>query len=130
MDSHRLRWNGPDVEVVGKVADLGVEYAKADAVVIPLFSGSGMKVKTCEALMQGKTVFGTREALTGYEVEGLSSIHCCETADDFVQAILMWSSLHPRPRFDPAVRHRYEERYSPAVTLAGYHEAFFRMVQR
>lgn len=37
--------------------------------VMPIFSGSGMKVKTAEALMYGKFLIGTKEAFEGYEID-------------------------------------------------------------
>lgn len=41
----------------------------ADFLIAPIFEGSGMKLKTAEALMYGKTVFGTTEAFEGYDVD-------------------------------------------------------------
>lgn len=57
------------VEVLGFVDDIGLEYAKADYVIAPIFYGSGMKTKTTEALMYGKTIFGTPEAFEGFELD-------------------------------------------------------------
>jgi polysaccharide biosynthesis protein PslH len=55
-----------NVIIIDYIEDLCGLYANAYAVVIPIFSGSGMKTKTAEALMHGKRVFGTAEALEGY----------------------------------------------------------------
>ena len=119
MDSFNDRWGSPDIEIAGRVEDLSDEYAQADAVVIPLFSGSGMKVKTCEAIMQGKVIFATNEALMGYEVDGIGSIYRCESADQFIEAIGNWTA-RPRPRFVPEIRELYTRCYSPSVTLEAY----------
>ena len=119
MDSFYDNWRASDVEIVGRVEDLSGEYAQADAVVIPLFSGSGMKVKTCEAIMQGKVIFATSEALIGYEVDGVCAIFRCETADQFVDAICSWEA-GPQTRFIPEVRELYTRFYSPSVTLEAY----------
>ncbi len=74
------------IAIAGSVADLDPYYYQADAVVIPIFSGSGMKVKTAEALMMGKTVLGSAEAWQGYDFDN-SGGFLCYTASDFITAI-------------------------------------------
>lgn len=115
MERHRPEWERPNVAVVGRVPELGVEYAKADAVVIPLFSGSGMKVKTAEAIMHGKVIFATTEALVGYTVDGVGGIHTCDTAQAFIAAILSWMKGASRTRFSEEIRKIYLSRHSPGV---------------
>ena len=48
-----------DVEVIGSVPDLTPYINEADIMILPIFKGSGMKVKTCESLMFGKNILGT-----------------------------------------------------------------------
>ena len=50
----------PGVTLVGEVDDLGVEYEQASVVVVPLRSGSGLKVKLVEAINEGCPVITTR----------------------------------------------------------------------
>lgn len=73
------------LNIIGTVSDLSQIYNSADVVVLPIIVGSGMKVKTAEALMYGKRVLGTREALVGYD-----QIKDCEcnTADEFKNNIM------------------------------------------
>ena len=74
------------LRIPGTVKDVGEVYRRADCVVAPIFDGSGMKVKTGEALRYGKTVVGTCEAFTGYDItDGLEG-YICETADEFLKA--------------------------------------------
>ena len=54
------------VKVYGTVDDLGAYYQAADVVIAPIFSGGGMKTKTCEALYYGKVFIGASESLVGY----------------------------------------------------------------
>lgn len=61
--------NGDNIEVHGYVDDLGEYYYQADAVVLPILSGGGMKTKTAEALMYGCPIIGTKEAFEGYELD-------------------------------------------------------------
>jgi len=80
-------------------------------VVLPIISGSGMKTKTCEALMYGKRIFGTDEAFEGYgEVERAECVRC-SSADDFVTAINEYLQ-RDIPSFSPAARRYFSENFS------------------
>ena len=60
----------PDnVYLEGYVDNIARYYINADAVIAPIFSGSGMKTKTIEAMSYGKTIFGTNEAFAGIECD-------------------------------------------------------------
>jgi glycosyltransferase involved in cell wall biosynthesis len=72
--------------VIGTMQNTEEIYRKADCVVNPVFIGSGMKIKTGEALRYGRTVVGTREAFTGYNITNGKEGFICETADDFILA--------------------------------------------
>ena len=43
----------------------------------PIFEGSGMKLKTCEALMFGKNIIGTPEAFAGYDIDDYTNVGAC-----------------------------------------------------
>ncbi len=74
------------LEIIDFVEDLFPYYEKADFMVMPILSGSGMKVKTAEALMYGKYIIGTSEAFSGYIIN--EDIACrCDSAADFINAI-------------------------------------------
>lgn len=100
--------NHSNVTVLGTVDDLASTYSQVDVVVGPILTGSGMKVKTAEALMHGKEVIGTEEALVGYE-ELKSQV--CHSAEDFVDRIKEYCREKPE-RFNPINRRAYEENYS------------------
>jgi glycosyltransferase involved in cell wall biosynthesis len=79
----------------GTVKDPEEVYSNADCVAAPIFDGSGMKVKTGEALRYGKTVVGTREAFTGYHITNGLEGYICEAADEFVMAFKKISDGQP-----------------------------------
>lgn len=87
MDELSSRFNQENVEFIGYVPDLSQLYMDASFVVLPIISGSGMKTKTCEAFMYGKTVIGTTEAFEGYENLDSSFAIVCNSADEFVKEI-------------------------------------------
>lgn len=75
-----------NVKVIGSVDSLAPYLKAAGAVVMPIFYGSGMKVKTAEAIMYGKRIFATSEALVGYQVAE-RGMTCCDDAESFRKEI-------------------------------------------
>jgi|GEM_PF-5461463 len=55
------------VELVGWVDDLSVEYGRASVVVVPILSGTGMKIKAIEGLSYNKPVLVTDFARKGID---------------------------------------------------------------
>ena len=53
--------------IVGTCVDLGAYYRQAYAVIAPVWTGGGMKVKIAEALSYGKRVIATPHAAVGFE---------------------------------------------------------------
>ena len=63
-------------------------YRDATAMVAPIFSGAGMKVKVAESLMHGCPVIGTPLALRGYNDEtSRPHLLTASSVDDYLQAI-------------------------------------------
>ncbi len=56
----------PGVRFLGLVPDLGVEYAAAQVCLVPLRAGSGLKIKTVQALAQNKPCVAT-----GFGAQGM-----------------------------------------------------------
>ena len=103
-----------NVFVVGEADDLREYYYSADAIVMPITYGGGMKVKTAEALMYGKRIFATSEALAGYE-RNVRYMNCCDTADDFIGAINRYFREETvQKEFEP-VRKIFQLYYDTAV---------------
>ena len=77
-----------NVEVIGTVKNPDLYYYQNAVVVMPILYGDGMKVKTAEAMMFGKTIFATTEALEGYDIDKiLSGIYCCNQKEEFISGI-------------------------------------------
>lgn len=76
-----------NVHVIGYVDDLEDYYYADNIMVMPIFYGDGIKVKTAEALMYGKIILASNEALEGYDVEGVNDIYRCNTKEEYLSAI-------------------------------------------
>lgn len=105
-----------NVNVIGTVESLDEYYYRFPVIVIPIKYGSGMKVKTAEAMMYGRTVFATDEALEGYEVDRVEGIFRCNSQDDFIYTIKQFYETEI-PSFQKAVHQLFLDKYS---NEAGY----------
>lgn len=99
------------VNVIGTVEKLDDYYFNSSCVVLPILSGAGMKVKTAEALMYGKTIFGTTEAFEGYDANFDKIGGICNGADEFINKI---NGLFNKSNniFNIYSRKLYEDKYS------------------
>ena len=113
-----------DIDVIGSVPDLAPYIQQADLMILPIFKGSGMKVKTCESLMFGKNILGTDEAFEGYDADYDRIGGKCNTADDFIEKINDFITS-PRPRFNKYSRQLYLERYSETTMEEHLRKALF-----
>lgn len=104
-------WCPQKVNVIGRVEAVDPFMMATDLMILPIFSGSGMKVKTCESLMFGRNILGTREAFEGYDVDPEKVGACCETVEEFVKAIKAIGA-RPRPRFNEYSREVFLRNYS------------------
>lgn len=92
MEKYSDDFKSQNVHVVGTVDDIELYYRDAQIIVIPIFEGGGMKVKTGEALNYGKVILGTAEALTGYwddlpDCYKGRRVILCNSAQEYIQTI-------------------------------------------
>ncbi len=109
-------WETEKVKVLGYVDDIGELYENARCVAIPLLSGCGMKIKTAEAMMFGKNIFGTEEAFSGYDLDFDKIGGKCKTADDFIFKINSFLKQN-MSAFNAYSRKIYEEKHSISASL-------------
>lgn len=107
------------IEIFDYVDNLETLYNEADFIILPIFFGSGMKVKTAEALMFGKYIFGTDEAFSGYEIcETVGTL--CNTKSEFITAINLFTSK--RGKFNNSSRELFLEKYIDKKTFSKFCE--------
>ena len=87
--------SGPGVTYHGRVGDVAPFYAAAHALVVPMFEGSGTRLKVIEAAFLGRPVISTAVGVEGLPLRpGEHYLHA-ETAGEWVGAI---ERLHADPR--------------------------------
>ena len=100
------------VNIIGTVDDVSYWYHKYPALVMPIRRGSGIKVKTAEAIMYGKTIFASDEALEGYDVNEIKGIYRCNDAKEYIDNIMSFFTGKEIPLCQDDVRKLYLKKYS------------------
>lgn len=113
----------PDnIKFLGQVDSLEKYYQNALAVIAPIFSGSGLKTKTVEALSFGKLVVGYQEAFEGIPINDYPGA-CVQVSDDkeFVRQI---NKITPECRWNKISFQLFRERFSDESMLKRLEEMF------
>jgi glycosyltransferase involved in cell wall biosynthesis len=87
---HRAFASGdfPQVTFLGHVADVEAQYAEAELVVNPLWIGTGLKIKTVEAIAAGKPLVTTPTGIEGMPEETAAACVVASAEKDFSAAVL------------------------------------------
>jgi len=108
------------IEIYGFVDKLSDIYEKADFVVLPILSGSGMKVKTAEALKYGKYIIALPEALSGYDVSEQEAFKCIDAKD----MIMVIQNLDLKGKTIESSQKIFKEKYSYNVSIRSFVNLF------
>jgi len=76
------------VEIKGEVPDASQFMSENGIMIVPLFSGSGVRVKIIEAMALGKTVITTSVGAEGIMCEHKKNILIADTPDEFLEAVI------------------------------------------
>ena len=109
----------PHVDVIGEVPDAKEFVASHDVAIVPLLSGSGIRIKIIESMALGKTVITTRVGAEGILYDEDVNIIIAENKAKMVEAI---RSLNENPeaavRIGQAARRLVEETYDNRKIIA------------
>lgn len=87
MPDEFLNWKMPGVTVVGEVADAKAFLRQHAISVVPLHSGSGMRIKIVEAMALGKTIITTSMGVEGIAAVSGRDLLVADTAPEFASAL-------------------------------------------
>lgn len=85
-DWMREKWTDR-VRIHGEIADAHQYIRDHDVMIVPLFSGSGMRVKILEGMALGKMVITTSLGLEGIPAEHGKHVWVADTEEEFLDAI-------------------------------------------
>jgi glycosyltransferase involved in cell wall biosynthesis len=121
--AEKVRAGGLDVRLTGFVDDIRPHVAGANVYVIPLFVGSGTRIKAYEAMAMGRPVVSTTLGIEGLDVTDGSEFVRADDGGTFAGAILgLLAKASTRARIAGAARRLMEERFSWS-RVAGQFEA-------
>ncbi|NQW42991.1 MAG: glycosyltransferase [Bacteroidetes bacterium] len=83
------QFQSENIEIVGEVADLENFIGGKSILVVPLKSGSGIRIKTIEAMMQGKAVITTTTGAQGLLIKHYEHCLIADTEKEMAEAILL-----------------------------------------
>ena len=87
MPGYFYKGNWKNVRVVGEVADSVLFMSSKQIMIVPLLSGSGIRIKILEAMSLSKTVVATTIAAEGIMYENGKNIIIADTPQEFAQAV-------------------------------------------
>ncbi len=84
----KFRFNDPRVQIAGWVEDLDAEYRKAALVINPTVAGTGLKIKSVEALCRAKPLVATPNSVEGLFFRGEQPFIACRNWMEFSDAVI------------------------------------------
>lgn len=114
-DTRVSRLAGPRVRVTGAVAEVGPLYADADVVAVPLFTGSGSRIKVLEAFAHRRPVVSTPKGAEGIEADPGVHFLSATSAHEFATALEAASEQPAAGQRVSAAFHCVRERCSDEV---------------
>ena len=107
------------INVIGEVPDAKAFVAEHDVAIVPLLSGSGIRIKIIESMALGKTVITTRVGAEGILYDEEVNVIIAENKAKMVEAI---RSINENPqiavRIGQAARKLIEEQYDNRKIIA------------
>ena len=109
----------PHIDVIGEVPDAKEFVSKNDVAIVPLLSGSGIRIKIIESMAMGKTVITTRVGAEGILYDEEVNLIIAENKAKMVEAI---RSINENPqiavKIGQAARKLVEETYDNRKIIA------------
>ncbi len=90
-----FQWSDSHITVLGEVDSSESFFQSIDVLIVPLFSGSGVRIKILEAMAAGLLVITTAVGVEGIPAVHNQSILLADTATEFIEAL---KSIKANPR--------------------------------
>jgi glycosyltransferase involved in cell wall biosynthesis len=87
MPDWMLNWRQKNVRILGEVDDAIEFINENDIMIVPLFSGSGMRIKIIEGMALGKTIIATTIAAEGINCTAEKNILIANNTEEYLDSI-------------------------------------------
>jgi glycosyltransferase involved in cell wall biosynthesis len=129
--SNKITERGLNVTLTGFVDDIRPYVAQSDVYVIPLFVGSGTRIKAFEAMAMGRPVISTSLGIEGLDVTDGEHFLRADNAETFSRGILsLLDDAALRDRIAGAARRLMEECFSWKTVAAQFEAICLRTLER
>ncbi len=121
----------PRVEIAGYVDDVAPCYAKTAVCIVPLFTGSGMRIKILEMMAYGKPVVATSIGAEGIHVTDGENIFISDDPAAFAEKIIaLLKSADLRRTIGAAARKTVQSEYSWESVAEKFEQAYSPIIDR
>jgi glycosyltransferase involved in cell wall biosynthesis len=115
---------GDRVRFLGWVDDLGEIFSECVALLSPLRTGSGVKIKVLEAFARGLPVVATPAGVLGIEADESTGCLVAATPEDLAASMVAACDPETNTRLSTAARRAWAQTYSPKVVRRQYDKIF------
>ena len=117
-------WSFGQVELMGEIEDAEDFILNQQIIVVPVFSGSGMRVKVIEAMSMGKCVLSTSVGAEGIEVHNGEDILLADSPEHWLGLLEdLWLNQEKLKAIGDKAKENMYSTYSPDA-LAGRLQSF------
>lgn len=117
-----------NIFVTGYVDDVDEMYVKSDVMVVPLFIGSGQRVKIIESFSKGIPVISTSIGAEGLDCITDYNVVIADTDIEFVDSLRKMSDETFRKKIASNARKTFEEKYSLEAYISAFNDSFKTMI--
>jgi polysaccharide biosynthesis protein PslH len=118
------------IEVTGEVSEMGSYFERATAVIVPLRSGGGTRLKILDAFASARPVVSTRIGAQGIEVEDGEQLLLGDEPSEFAQQVVrLLGDADLRSRLSTNGRQLIAERYHWRVIAEQYIDVLDALIQ-
>jgi glycosyltransferase involved in cell wall biosynthesis len=116
------------VKFIGFVDDVAPYIRDAAVCIVPLHSGSGMRIKILEMMAQGKAVVATSVGAEGIEVESGKDILIADSPQDFAGAVVQLLQNHEyRDTIGASARLRVRQKYDWSRVAERFENVYYEV---
>ncbi len=120
---------GDSIAVTGEVESVEEYVARAGCCVVPLWIGSGMRLKILEAFALGRAVVSTSLGAEGIEIEDGGNILIRDEPESFAKAVIdVLTKPELRDRLGTNARALVERRYSWKRVAGGFRNEILKLL--
>ncbi len=123
-------WNTDQFVVAGEVKDQEEFKSNKSILVVPLKSGSGIRIKTIEAMLAKKAIVTTSQGALGLPIKHLEHCLIADNAEQFAQAIIsLTEDLELRNKIADNGYHLALQNFSNQAVSKRWEEFYLRLTQ-